>query len=850
MECFPLVLLRVAGLPKNTLLPLRWAEWGIIDQLFRQTEQQKALRLMILKEIEEVHGQLKDAFLQKRLSYLRADFQQRDRIRIDKFTELFSNHSSLIEQLKNYLQLKEDQRQSQQDFEALYAQKSLEDRKLLQALSSSPQLQNGLLFSSASLIDRIQSFQQRPAIDFRKKERQTQQTVLQYLSRIIFKTSPFNTFCGLDLKELDRVGEKQEPDSLLQLNNYLLAHLQERLEEIPAFYRSLPIQRNSSIQRTDSNYRFILNSRNAESVQVLEADELLDLIFESTVFLQSFTHLIISLQEQIESSLKELENWLIQLIKVGFLEWKWPFSILNLDADEQLLKLLQKQDDDALLKTLTSQLAQFIQYKNEFKTATFAKRQSLLQEATQLLAIMKSAMPEGEKEAPSTEHFHKFGSHPLALPREKIFYEDIRQPVTFEMSKADLHPFALSLQQLSDLIRPIQYSRINDQIRDCFNTHFPNQKTVRLLDFYQAYHQYTPPATSPNKTAIEALRQAWKEQLSQQLQLSSKGDLQLSLQQLSTLPQTSTSTTHWASSNAALLQFAQQNNQYLAYTDACITGYGKHFGRFLPLFAPRYTEQIREANRRPHPDLLHLELCDNSFFNANQHPPLFDHELTLSSARNQLPDTLQIPITEIAIHAPSNDAPLQVLHLPSQKQILPFDIGVESLESRSPMYRLLAAFSPATPAISEFKVLLNDLFGLNENDLITFPRITLDGHLLLQRKHWYIPATQVPLPQQAETESAYFLRIQQWHRQHFPSAQVFLTFQPKNISFDGQAPPSTEKGDDYKPQYFDLESPDFVRLLSKKLKGREGYVKVEERWPLGEEVKGDVISEVLVEWGD
>jgi len=847
MECFPLILLRVAGLPQNTLLPLRWTAWEVTDQLLDYPARQTSRRSAILEEIKTLHDQLTDPFLQKRLSYLRADFQQGDRVRIDKFETFFPDHPALIESLKTYLQFKEAHQQQLQEFEALYAQKLLADREALQALSASPQLQNGLLFSSASLIDRIRSFQQCPAAAFRKKERQTQQTVLQYLSRIVFKTSPFSSFCGLALKDLNRVGEKPgQKDRLLQLNNYLLAHLQERLEETPAFYRQLHIRRNSGIQQQETSYAFLLNSRNAESVQILERDELLDLIFDLTNSSCIFTQMLISLQDQINSSLQEIEEWLIGLVKVGFLEWQWPFSILSLDADRQLFRLLQQHSDDQALKTLGQQLEQLIQWKDEFSTAAFPQRKKLLDQAAGLLAEMKSAMPAGE-EPPSADHFHKFGSHPLALSREKIFYEDVRLTASFEIGKDELTPFAATLHKLATLIHPIQYSRINDQIQDCFTTHFADQQTVGLLDFYQAYHRYQPPATSPQKTAIEALREQWKAQLSNQFQLNSNGELHLKLAQLATLPKgTIPATTQWATSNAALLQFDKQGDQWLAYTDACITGYGKHFARFLTLFSPEYTELIRESNRSTDPNILHLELCDNSFFNANQHPSLCDYELSLSGSRNQLPKKQQIPITDIAIHQPQPDTPLQVLHLPTGQQILPFDLGVEALQSRSPMYRLLAAFSPATPAISEFKVLLNDLYGLHENDLIIFPRIILEDQLLLQRKHWYIPAAQLPLPQPGEQDAAYFLRIQQWHRQHFPSPQLFLTLQPKNITFEGQAPAATAKGDDYKPQYFDLSSPAFVRLLGSKLKGRDGVVKVEERWPTGEEVERKCATEILI----
>ena len=67
-------------------------------------------------------------------------------------------------------------------------------RVRLQQFANHPILQNGLVLSAPSLLNRIPSFQKRTPEQFRKKERQTERTLMQFLTRIITKTSPFSTF--------------------------------------------------------------------------------------------------------------------------------------------------------------------------------------------------------------------------------------------------------------------------------------------------------------------------------------------------------------------------------------------------------------------------------------------------------------------------------------------------------------------------------------------------------------------------------------------------------------------------------------------------------------------------------
>ena len=55
-------------------------------------------------------------------------------------------------------------------------------RIALQELALHPSLQNGLVLSAPTLLDRITSFRKRTPNQFRKKERQTERTIMQLIA--------------------------------------------------------------------------------------------------------------------------------------------------------------------------------------------------------------------------------------------------------------------------------------------------------------------------------------------------------------------------------------------------------------------------------------------------------------------------------------------------------------------------------------------------------------------------------------------------------------------------------------------------------------------------------------------
>ncbi len=72
----------------------------------------------------------------------------------------------------------------------------------LQQIASQQTIQDGLLLGSHSLLERLETFVEKDPTSFRKKERQTAQKLLEYVTRAAAKTSPLGAFGPVGLHQI------------------------------------------------------------------------------------------------------------------------------------------------------------------------------------------------------------------------------------------------------------------------------------------------------------------------------------------------------------------------------------------------------------------------------------------------------------------------------------------------------------------------------------------------------------------------------------------------------------------------------------------------------------------------
>ena len=104
------------------------------------------------------------------------------------------------------------------------------------------------------------------------------------------------------------------------------------------------------------------------------------------------------------------------------------------------------------------------------------------------------------------------------------------------------------------------------------------------------------------------------------------------------------------------------------------------------------------------------------------------------------------------------------------------------------------------------------------------PRVVYDRRLVIRRKTWEMPKTQLPERARGESDAAFFRRVDAWRESLGMPAYVF-------VKIRGAA-----KRDDRKPQFISFASWHSVALLEKLFARVAGLLKFQEMLPGPEEM--------------
>ena len=266
MKLFPFVLLRLAGLSLAKLAGLHGPTEGW-PALLEQIAQRAQRKDLLSQQLSDFIQRQEDYRRRHPLQNLRRDLHRDRRLRLDKYAALFTGDASaraLAKSLREWEAAGRELEAGRQRWREQYAVEVLRHRHRLQALVDTPALLLGLPFSSTSSEQRLRSYRHKDPLRFRKKELQSERTLLQFLTRMASKTSPFSHFTTLSAQAFGQRTGMGRSQSKIHLNNYLLAYWQTILEGLPGFYGQLPLVVNPSWRRTGAGYTFLLNSRNVE----------------------------------------------------------------------------------------------------------------------------------------------------------------------------------------------------------------------------------------------------------------------------------------------------------------------------------------------------------------------------------------------------------------------------------------------------------------------------------------------------------------------------------------------------------------------------------------------------------
>ncbi|MFD2287781.1 hypothetical protein GJU39_16275 [Pedobacter petrophilus] len=885
IKIFPYSLVRYANLNHEVFGQLTFLQGGkLIEAHHHHLRRREELKNILCDALFPIISEQTNDQIRQQLINIKRKIFNNKRIAAEQLTLLQTlNSIALSESFEAYFLNEALLENFFEVNEPLFNREAALHRKIVQQMALKPELQNGLMLSSPVLYTQLADFISKDAEGFKQKELRMEFSLLRYLSRMAFKTSPFSSFTYTGVMTTvanpgDYFRKIHTVQSRLKLNNILFEYLRSVLRQHPILNEYLLLKINITAEIKDDKIQFLTNFNNIESFQQLTARGLQLLVLN---YLQNINQsvtleaLIIYLSAHVENASREtLKAYLMKLINTGLFELGFGFSGMDENWDAKLLQFIRLiPDQNQSLSSLTDLFETLQIHLQSYSTAEPIQRYQILQRAetevnSTFLQLQKEAnLPyytsADEKknivqEVDQSQHVFQTNNFvPYYFPARNILFEDCFTSQTEVLPEKGIADFVSKTNQLAKYLLPLDVMRKERiKMRDFYIKHYPEQQKIKVTEFYKDYYFYVK---KPEKEQLKENAQTltdialWKTAILGKLKQNDvlNGTRNLTAAFFADLPVQSN--LGIISAAGAFVQFYQRDKQDQVYgvINSLLPGMGKVSGRFLALFDSKIQEALITQNEATNPEAIKAELNDASTFNANIHPPLLKHELALPSGNNIYPADQQIKAGDLMVRLDSDTNGLILLL--NDQEVYSYDLSLESFYNRSNLYQLLAHFNPeARISLQPFIQLIDQYdqgkFGDQEPDVYQLPRIVYEETIIIRRKTWRIKTSVIPVQQPVETDFNYFIRLNSWFNLQEIPTEAFLFLRKRayqNKVADDEIAKKEGLHDDYKPQYLAFDKPLFVSMFKRLLARAGNYITLEEVLP----VPGwDGVKEYLIQW--
>jgi hypothetical protein len=622
-----MILIRVGGLP--------YAAWDSLVQLEITVEEaeetfQKSSEL-VKQFFDQALLQLPESSLRTDIYNARKSFYQKEKYPGIKTLEYWKGLrvpalAPLIQSLEAW-QLAHNQLL---EFKKDYEQTLLAEYAAVQKLATDERLQRALLFSSHDLLLRLPDFIQKSPSKFDKKDRQTALSLLQYLKRALFKTSPLSRFTKLLLW---RMNEEQTQDFDLEKiavspNVAMLPALYQLLLKNQDFRNSLSLKLNPCIAQstpTGAGLHWLFFDGEQEAFQSIQPNAVVEKVVG---FLlqnqrkQPFQVLLTQLLDWVDAPISDLEALLIELTDIGLLEWQWP--------------------ENGLSSSWASNLYQYLGFLPISPTIT---ETAFLLQTLRATAKVLPYQPVNEAlntlqdtQAQFADFFRRQQELPPPIAAAQLFYEDVACSNLVNCSNADITSLIsdLSMCWMERAVVPMppllcrlwEYAEFSLELN----------QVIDFQAFFKGFTEFDQKATPKS------------------------------------MPR-------YSGKIGALLQVYRQSDQVKAVVNALFPGGGKLFARWAPLFPDAFKEAIENWN-----DSLQVLFPWQGWSNANFQNIQLANTLQVPDGRTK-DATDGMVLCDLGVKR-TKDGPI-LIHKTTKQQIQLLDLGLETPESRPPMLQVL-----------------------------------------------------------------------------------------------------------------------------------------------------------------
>lgn len=755
-------------------LPLHW-----LDELSAGWPQENERGTDIAEAVQHAFDKALQALPESPLRTLvynaRRDFFQKRKMPADAFFQQLhkKKEEPEITQLIDSLNLWDKFQTTQQEFAPKYESALQANYRLLQQAAREETLQRALLFSSHDLLQRLSFFAKKSIADFNKKDRQTALSLLQYLTRASVKISPLSRLTTVGLIR-GGAGTGQDDNFI----SFTKCQVTPNVALLPALYEIL--------LREPAFYRALSVSLNPCVISASKGSKGNDWLYFDG--------------EQESFQVKD-PNPVTDFITTTLLENGRKMSFVQLQSTlenevdaspEQLQHLVFELIDYGLLEWELPEnglspgwcggLYNFLGLLPEHppvivETATLLQwlrttaRSLAFQPVGEAQEIQRAAV------ALANDFFKKYGGTMPPISPEQIFFEDVAETMETAIPVSVVQTISKDLAGCWLRRDAGRLPTFRARLLSYAGNKLTDGQAVDFLGFCKQYFEDLKQIAKP----VEIHGNEKKGGTDQKTLIF-----------------------------GALLQiFRNEGGHYRAVVNGLFPGGGKLFARWLHLFPAETTEHLQKWLNTSGT----IAFPWQGWSNANFQPAISANNLAVPDGRTtRLREGRQILLGNLAVKLDSKG--LQLIDKETNEPVILTDLGLEAPETRPPSMQVL--WHLGVPYISLEAILPHRAWKEGGAYWRWAERVTF-GSLILARKMWQIDRIQLEQWLNEKSDAAIVRRI----RSEMKSMGIPRRFFARFIQ--------------EKPQYFDLDSPLTMLLLTKMLRTGRSPLFLTEMLPLPEQ---------------
>ena len=758
-------------------------------------------------------------------------------------------------------------------------------RAVLRELAGEPRLRHGLLLASSSLDTYLDGYRTSDRRALSKRERRIERSLLEYLFRIGYKTSPFSTFTGVALGQFGdgaqaslypgRVGEGWH--SYPRLNVAVLGRLRDLIVANEELCADLPVRLAPGWKSEFDRIRYVRRSVSYGDDTATVGFDLTqaDVYFLSrSASLERTLHLLerepdLPFRDFVErvrvaegAAVDDCERWAHALRRLGLLE------VANLRLDihqaDPLREFAANLHRLAMpwAQNLAGRLGEVARRIDAYARADVPVRRETL---TWLRAEL-------------TEVQLGLGANDAALP-QTLLHEDVRLAAApLVSSEADwVTQIGAALGTVGavlpafDFIKPqqmllkafflIRYGRggrcddllkfVHDFQEDIYDQYMEVSARQRPFTDDGQYTGLNNWLNRPEVTALERARQRFADGMREAWAALPAGANELWLDDeilLSVAKELAPAVSAFTPAGH-FVQLARTPDGPLAVLNQSFGSLSFPFSRFTHCFPDGVPEHdlatlLREENRARQPyGAVFAELVGGVLTtNLNLHDRLTDYQLVCPGETGSVPAEEQIALDDLYLEHDESADRVVLRSRRLNREVIPVYLGYLMPIVLPAISRILVLFSPSTMAT------LRPWGGVpapeQSDGVACRPRVRF-RNVVLRRRSWTVEAGALPQRRPEDSDATWLLSWRSWQRAHDLPQQVFARC---------DAPSGTRQPVwlESKPHYVDFESLHSLVVLDHLARSAGGEVRLEEMLPAEDQLyvmsnRGRHVAEMVVE---